>query len=131
MSTRHGQHGREVCYQLAIVISGVALSGWIDFGFTRMDNQVSWRFPIAFQTFFAIFSGIGIFFLPDTPRWYYVRGRIEEGDRVLSALHDLPLEDAHVQAQRQEIFEAIELENSQKPFNPVTLLWDNTGMTLK
>jgi hypothetical protein len=50
---------------------------------------------------------------------------------VLSALHDLPLEHIHVQAQRQEIFEAIELENSQKAFNPVTLLWDNTGITLK
>jgi hypothetical protein len=57
-----------------------------------------------------------------------VRGRIDEGDRVLSALHDLPLEDTHVQAQRKAIFDAIEFENSQKPFNPVTLIWDNTGM---
>lgn len=57
-----------------------------------------------------------------------MRGRIEEGDRVLSALHDLPLDDPHVQAQRTAIFEAIEFETSQKPFNPVTLIWDNTGM---
>lgn len=57
-----------------------------------------------------------------------MRGRIEEGDRGLSALHDLPLEDPHVQAQRTAIFEAIEFETLQKPFNPVTLIWDNTGM---
>lgn len=58
---------------------------------------------------------------------YYVRGRIEEGDQVLSALHDLPIDDAHVQAQRTQIFEAIEIESSQKPFNVMTLFWDNTG----
>lgn len=60
--------------------------------------------------------------------WYYVKGRVEEGDGVLSALHGLPLDDLHVQAQRRDIFEAIEIENSQKPFSLVTLIWDNTGM---
>jgi len=56
-----------------------------------------------------------------------VRGRTEEGDRVLSALHNLPLEDPQVQTQRMAILEAIEFETLQKPFNPVTLVWDNTG----
>ena len=53
---------------------------------------------------------------------------VEEGGGVLSARHGLPLDDLHVQAQRRDIFEAIEIENSQKPFSLVTLIWDNTGM---
>lgn len=57
-----------------------------------------------------------------------MRGRIEEGDQVLSALHDLPLEDAHVQEQKSAILQAIEFETSHKPFNPITLIWDNTGI---
>ncbi|KAJ9603790.1 hypothetical protein H2200_011976 [Cladophialophora chaetospira] len=128
MSIKPTDHGPAVASQSIILIFGVAFSGWVDFGFTRMHNQVSWRFPIAFQTFFAISSGIGMLFMPDTPRWYYVKGRFEEGDQVLSALHNLPLEDEHVQAQRAQIFEAIEIETSQKAFNPITLLWDNTEL---
>lgn len=61
---------------------------------------------------------------------YYVKGRIDEGDQVLSALHDLPLDDPHVQGQRRQIFEAVEIEMSQKPFNPLTLIWDNSGTSL-
>lgn len=128
MSIKPADHGPEVCFQSVILISGVAFSGWIDFAFTRLDSQVSWRFPIAFQTFFAIISGTGMFFLPDTPRWYYVKGRIDEGDQVLSALHDLPIDDEHVKAQRAQIFQAIEIESAQKPFNPLTLIWDNTEL---
>jgi hypothetical protein len=35
----------------------------MDFGFTRMDNQISWRFPIAFQAVFATISIVGMFFV--------------------------------------------------------------------
>ncbi|ETN37508.1 uncharacterized protein HMPREF1541_07130 [Cyphellophora europaea CBS 101466] len=128
MSTKPTDHGPEVCFQSVVLILGVALSGWVDFGFTRMHNQVSWRFPIAFQTFFAITSGIGILLLPDTPRWYYIKGRTEEGDQVLSALHDLPIDHEHVQAQRTQILRAIDVENSQEAFKLSTLLWDNTEL---
>lgn len=51
-------------------IWGVAAAYWIDFGFTRLTSQISWRFPIGFQAFFAIVSGLGMLCLPDTPRWY-------------------------------------------------------------
>lgn len=53
---------------------------------------------------------------------------MEEGDRILSALHDLPIEDEHVQYQKNEILEVIALEKSQPPFNLVTLIWDNTEL---
>jgi hypothetical protein len=59
---------------------------------------------------------------------FQVKDRMEEGDRVLSALHDLPIEDEHVQYQKREILEVISIEASQKPFNLVTLIWDNTEL---
>ncbi|KAK4919572.1 hypothetical protein LTR49_012792 [Elasticomyces elasticus] len=54
-------------------ISGVPLAYWIDYGFIMMDNQASWRIPIVFQCIFAFLSGGTMYFLPDTPRWYYAR----------------------------------------------------------
>ncbi len=128
MSIKSTERGPEVAFQCVLLISGVAFSSWLDFGFTRMTNQISWRFPVAFQTLFAAISLCGMLLLPDTPRWYYVKGRMEEGDQILSALHDLPFEDPHVQAQKQEILEVIGIEAAQKPFNMITLFWDNTEL---
>lgn len=70
MSIESKERGPEVAIQCIWLISGVALGYWMDFGFTRMTNQVSWRFPIGFQCVFAIISFSGLIFLPDTPRWY-------------------------------------------------------------
>lgn len=51
-----------------------------------------------------------MWFLPDTPRWYYARNRLEEGDAVLARLNDLPVSSPEVQQTRQEIMLAIEAE---------------------
>lgn len=45
MSIESKERGPEVAVQCAFLISGVALAYWLDFGFTRMTNQVSWVRP--------------------------------------------------------------------------------------
>ncbi|KIW61331.1 hypothetical protein PV05_01463 [Exophiala xenobiotica] len=129
MSIDSKERGPEVAIQCVWLISGVALAYWIDFGFTRMSNQVSWRFPIAFQAAFASVSIVGMWFLPDTPRWLYARGREDEGDEVVMRLHDRPREDSRVQAMRQEILASIRLEEEDEhKFNPLDLLWDKSDL---
>ncbi|KAK5941733.1 hypothetical protein PMZ80_005684 [Knufia obscura] len=129
MSIESKERGPEVAVQCVFLISGVALAYWLDFGVTRMTNQVSWRFPIAFQAFFAVVSGLGMFFLPDTPRWYYAKGRNQEGDDVLSRLHDRPLDDPAVQEMKQEIMATIKLEEEEEnKFNVLHLFWDTTDL---
>lgn len=51
-----------------------------------------------------------MFFLPDTPCWYYARGRHEEVDVALSQLNDLPVDSENVQQIRREIMLALEME---------------------
>lgn len=75
-----------------------------------VNHLVSWRLPIVFQCVFAIVSGGCMYFLPDTPRWYYARHRPEEGDAVLARLHDVPVDSPVVQQTRREILMAIEAE---------------------
>ncbi|KAH7092233.1 putative sugar transporter STL1 [Paraphoma chrysanthemicola] len=131
MSISPGERGPEVAFTCCLLISGIPIAYWIDFGFTRMTNQVSWRFPIAFQAFFALVSGLVMVFLPDTPRWYYAKGREAEGDDVLSKLHDKALEHPDVQQMKQEIMNTIKLETESEEhekFSVWTLFWDNTDL---
>lgn len=129
MSIEVAERGPEVAFTCALLISGVALAYWIDFGFTRMTNQVSWRFPIGFQAFFALCSGAVMTVLPDTPRWYYAKGRNTEADVVLSKLHDKDLEHPDVQAMRHDILSTIRLESEEKnKFDIRGLFWDNSDL---
>ncbi|KAJ9621377.1 uncharacterized protein PV06_04811 [Exophiala oligosperma] len=106
-----GDRGPANALNAIMLISGVPLAYWIDYGFTKMDNQVSWRVPVIFQIVFAIIGGGSMLFLPDTPRWYYAQNRIPEGDAILARLHDVPSpDDPLVQRTRQEILLAIESE---------------------
>jgi hypothetical protein len=50
-----------------------------------------------------------LFFLPDTPHWYYARNRHADGDAMLIRLNDAPIE-SHVQQTKQEVLLAIEVE---------------------
>lgn len=70
-----------------------------------------------------------MFLLPDTPRWYYAKGRTEEGDAVLCRLHDRPLDDINVQITKQEILTAIEIESREtSKFKVSELFWDNSDL---
>jgi hypothetical protein len=38
------------------------------------SRYVRWRFPLIFQSFFAIIVMVGLRFLPDSPRWLIMQG---------------------------------------------------------
>ncbi|CAI7584590.1 unnamed protein product [Penicillium manginii] len=136
MSIEARERGPEVAINCSALLLGVALSYWVSFGFTRMTNQISWRFPIAMQSIFSIMSGISMFFLPDTPRWYYMRDRIEEGDKTLSRLygvyrkgmpnyHDVP----EIQDMKSTIMVSLRVEEeSENKLTFLSIIWDNTPL---
>ncbi|KAJ5532458.1 hypothetical protein N7494_009010 [Penicillium frequentans] len=128
--------GPEVAINCSSLIFGVALSYWVTFGFTRMTNQVSWRIPVAIQSILALLSGATMVFLPDTPRWYYARDRIDEGDKTLSRIYGVyrtginnsnDIEEIRVlKASIMENFE-VEEESSNR-LTLLSLIWDNTPL---
>lgn len=42
MSITEKERGPEVAFQCFFLVSGAAIAYWVDFGFTRLDSQVSW-----------------------------------------------------------------------------------------
>ncbi|KAH6632880.1 general substrate transporter [Boeremia exigua] len=129
MSTETEGRGPNVAVTCVWLVSGAAIAYWIDFGFTRMTNQISWRFPIALQCVFALVAGACMFVLPDTPRWYYAKGRIEEGDKIMANLFDADINDARVQETKQAILASVLLEQQEENgFRIMDLFWDTSDL---
>ena len=102
----------------------------VSYGFFHLSGQIVWRFPIAFQIFFAVGPLLALPLLPESPRWLYSRGRHAEGDAVLAALADRSVEDPSVQADRTAIVEAIAQEDLQGGFSFKSIFWDTTGQKI-
>ncbi|KAH8898093.1 sugar transporter [Thozetella sp. PMI_491] len=97
-------------------IVGMLIAYWLDYGTSFYDTDFQWRFPLAFQGFFAVNMAIFVIWLPDSPRWLVLRDRVEEAKTVLSALHNLPEDHAEVQLNLLEIQTAQELASRGGPF---------------
>ncbi|KAL8720294.1 MAG: hypothetical protein Q9225_002832 [Loekoesia sp. 1 TL-2023] len=97
----------------ALITGGVCFSYWLDFGFSFLDpNSVAWRFPIAFQIFFALVILAFILELPESPRWLVLKGKEDEALNVLGALSDLPSDDPYIWGEFQAIKDTV-LENQK------------------
>jgi hypothetical protein len=76
-----------------------------------VDNQAQFRFPLALQILFAIFTFISIIFLPESPRWLIAHDKHEEAKQILRALElnakDIEPTDPEIDRDMAEIQHAI------------------------
>jgi sugar porter (SP) family MFS transporter len=86
--SRAHNRGFLVCFEGAIIAVGTFVAYWIDFGLSYVDSSVQWRFPVAFQILFAILVSVGAMMLPESPRWFVMRGHDKEALEVLAHLND-------------------------------------------
>ncbi|MEO7048282.1 MAG: sugar porter family MFS transporter [Ferruginibacter sp.] len=88
--------------QLMITV-GILISYLSDYWIANDDDPFSWRlmFYIGFIPGLMLF--IGMFFLPETPRWLIRKGRYEEGKKVLSKIEDPDLIDISLNKLKDEM----------------------------
>ncbi len=68
----------------------------------RQDTG-SYRIPIAIQFAWAIILAGGLFTLPDSPRYFVKKGRLEDASISLSRLRGQPRDSEYVQVELAEI----------------------------
>lgn len=99
--------GKLICIEGGNVAIGTLIAYWIDYGCTYGPEELTWRFPIAFQCVFA-FIVLGLMIgLPESPRWLMSKGRQEEAKVILASLADKPVDDDEVALQTNVIADAL------------------------
>jgi len=80
-------------YQLAIVL-GILCSYTINYWLHDVDDN--WRWMFATGVIPSVLFFIGLFFIPESPRWLYTVGRKEESLRVLTRIGGSSLAEAEI-----------------------------------
>lgn len=105
--SRTSNRGLLICIEGGVIAFGTLVAYWIDYGASYGSADLSWRFPIAFQTVFALVLVLGMIWLPESPRWLLTRERYEEGETVIAALRGLERDDKETQLQKRIIMDSI------------------------
>ena len=105
--SRTSNRGLLICIEGGVIAFGTLVAYWIDYGASHASADLSWRFPISFQILFGLVVVIGMYFMPESPRWLLSRGRYEEGETVIAALGGFEVSDRATQLQRQIIMDSI------------------------
>ncbi|KAI4248749.1 MAG: hypothetical protein LQ352_005826 [Teloschistes flavicans] len=84
------------------IVAGICIAYWITYGTQYIDSEWAWRCPFLLQMIPSTILGIGILFLPFSPRWLASKGRDNEALQNLGKLRQLPVTDHRV---RQEWFD--------------------------
>jgi SP family sugar:H+ symporter-like MFS transporter len=98
-------------YQWAITI-GLFLASCANQGSHARQDSGSYRIPIAIQFLWAIILSVGMFSLPETPRFSIMSGKHDEAARALSKLRRLPTDHPAMVAELNEIRANHEYEKS-------------------
>lgn len=106
--------GQLIAIDLVILNCGIVLSYWIDYGFnySGLTGNVTWRVPLALQCVFILGIFLVACIIPDTPRWYATVGRNDEARTVLARLRGKDEDDVQVQAEFEDIVNAMEHERA-------------------
>lgn len=109
-SSKAHNRGFLICMEASTVAVGTVIAYWLNFGLSYVDSSVSWRFPIAFQIFFALLLIIGVLGLPESPRWLLLHNYDDEAQRVIAALAGETYTSEKTMADKLRMSEAIEVQ---------------------
>ncbi|KAK0309222.1 hypothetical protein LTR01_004329 [Friedmanniomyces endolithicus] len=93
------------------IVTGIVIAFWITYGTQFIASEWAWRLPFLLQIVPGLVLGVGIVFLPFSPRWLASRGRDRESLHSIAKLRMLPVTDKRVQQEWYEIRAEVALQN--------------------
>lgn len=101
-------------YQFCITI-GLLLASCVCYGTQNRKDTGSYRIPIAIQFAWAIILAVGLFLLPESPRWYVKKGRADRAAVALSRIRGQSPDSPYIRDELAEIVANHEYEQSLQP----------------
>ncbi|KAI1214091.1 general substrate transporter [Annulohypoxylon truncatum] len=101
-------------YQFCITI-GILLANCVVYATQSRPDSGSYRIPIGVQFLWALILGIGLFILPESPRYFVKKGKIEDAAKALAFVRGQPLDSDFVKDELAEIVANNEFELQHIP----------------
>ncbi|KAK9164109.1 hypothetical protein Syun_005011 [Stephania yunnanensis] len=91
-----------------IVNFGILLGYVSNFAFQKLPEHLNWRVMLGLGAIPSVLIGIGILFMPESPRWLVMQGRLGEARRVLIRVSD---SEAEAESRLSDIKEAAGIQD--------------------
>lgn len=101
-------------YQFCITI-GILLANCVVYASQGRRDTGSYRIPIAVQFLWALILGIGLALLPDSPRFFVKKGKLDKAAKALARVRGQPIDSEYIQDELAEIIANHEYEMSIVP----------------
>jgi sugar porter (SP) family MFS transporter len=101
-------------YQFCITI-GILLANCVVYGTQARRDSGSYRIPIAIQFLWAIILAIGLALLPESPRYWVKKGKLDKAANALGRVRGQPVDSEYIQDELAEIIANHEYEMSVLP----------------
>jgi len=111
-------------YQLCIEI-GMLIANCVNYGTKDLLNSGSYRIPMSIQFIPAVILGVGLFLLPESPRYFVKKGKIREAALALALVRGQPHDSEYVQYELAEVIANYEYELSITPQGSYWSSWTN------
>ena len=111
-------------YQFCITL-GLLIAACVTYATENRTDSGSYRIPIGIQFAWGIILGGGLFFLPDSPRYFVKRGKIDAARNALCRLRGQPADSEYIEAELSEIVANEEYERAIIPTTGWISGWAN------
>ncbi|OCL03327.1 high affinity glucose transporter RGT2 [Glonium stellatum] len=111
-------------YQFCITI-GILLANCVVYATQNRLDTGSYRIPIAVQFLWALILGTGLAILPESPRFFVKKGKLDLAAKALSSVRGQPVDSEYIQDELAEIIANHEYEMSIVPQTTYLGGWAN------
>ncbi|KAF2466839.1 high affinity glucose transporter RGT2 [Lindgomyces ingoldianus] len=101
-------------YQFCITI-GILLANCVVYATQKRRDTGSYRIPIAVQFAWALILGTGLAILPESPRYFVKKGKLDKAAKALASVRGQPVDSEYIQDELAEIIANHEYEMSIVP----------------
>ncbi|KAF6821997.1 hypothetical protein CPLU01_12275 [Colletotrichum plurivorum] len=101
-------------YQFCITI-GLLLANCVVYGTQNRSDSGSFRIPIGIQFFWAIILAGALMVLPESPRYFVRKGKIEKATQALCFIRGQPMDSEYIRDELAEITANFEYESAMAP----------------